>query len=63
MNALPCNEPYNVYTAYIYNTDDHKLTKMPGVIGSDYINASFIDVWDIIGYKAKHMYIATQSLL
>ena len=36
-----------VYTAYIYNTDDHnrvKLTKMPGVIGSDYINASYIDV-------------------
>ena len=49
LNALPCNEPYNetiVYTAYIYNTDDNrvKLTKMPGVIGSDYINASYIDV-------------------
>ena len=37
-----------LYILHIYyNTDDHnrvKLTKMPGVIGSDYINASYIDV-------------------
>jgi netrin-G3 ligand len=39
-----------------YDHNRVKLTKKPGEIGSDYINASYID-----GYKAKNVFIATQG--
>jgi len=39
-----------------YETTRVKLLAIPGVVGSDYINASFID-----GYKQKAAFIATQG--
>ncbi|XP_011404665.2 PREDICTED: receptor-type tyrosine-protein phosphatase delta-like isoform X2 [Amphimedon queenslandica] len=45
-----------LHNALPYDHNRVKLTKIPGEIGSDYINASFID-----GYKAKNCYIAAQA--
>lgn len=39
-----------------YENTRVKLLAIPGVVGSDYINASFID-----GHKQKAAYIATQG--
>eukprot|EP00045_Choanoeca_perplexa_P018323 m.287094 g.287094 ORF g.287094 m.287094 type:complete len:2187 (+) comp17784_c0_seq1:6580-13140(+) len=39
-----------------YDQSRVKLTALPGVVGSDYINASFID-----GFKRKAAFIATQG--
>ena len=39
-----------------YDTTRVKLLALPGVVGSDYINASYVD-----GFKQRHAFIATQG--
>ncbi|KAL5486438.1 hypothetical protein EMCRGX_G018913 [Ephydatia muelleri] len=54
---MPCNASKNRF-ANIYPYDDGrvKLKEIPGVAGSDYINASYIN-----GYKYENCYIAAQG--
>eukprot|EP00731_Ephydatia_muelleri_P019163 Em0011g1203a len=59
--ALPCNKGKNRFhniSPYDYNRV--LLQKMEGVEGSDYINASVIDV-NYDGYKKTHAYIMAQG--
>lgn len=56
---LQANKPKNRFQHVLpYEATRVKLTPIPGVTGSDYINANFID-----GFKAKSAYIATQGPL
>ena len=54
---LPCNSDKNRRNQVLpYNKNRIKLTMIPGVEGSDYINASLID-----SYAFKNVFIATQA--
>lgn len=56
---LTANKPKNRFQNILpYETTRVKLLAIPGVVGSDYINASFVD-----GYKQKNAFIATQGPL
>ena len=54
---LNCNKQKNRYANVLPFDDSRvKLTQIPGIEGSDYINANFID-----GYMKKKAFIATQA--
>ena len=54
---LNCNKQKNRYENILPFDDSRvKLTQIPGIEGSDYINANFID-----GYMKKKAFIATQA--
>lgn len=54
---LPCNKTKNRYANVLpYDDSRIKLSLIPGVEGSDYINANYID-----GYMKKKAFIATQA--
>ncbi|XP_064387090.1 receptor-type tyrosine-protein phosphatase S-like isoform X2 [Halichondria panicea] len=56
---MPVNRPKNRFEKILpYDRFRVRLLLHPGVIGSDYVNASYID-----GYQHRHQYILTQGAM